>query len=163
MVTCLRLLGVLSILWGISGIYLREIYIVIFFAVIGLLLYVFSYRFKYRIIRFNVANTTVKNYDGDSRQWLLKKIFLKQSPFNKRIVPAIKYYEDKSNPAYAVYVNHRRIGDIPSAKAVTVQKFFDRYDKKIKVRAYYNSRYHIYGAVIKIKFNKYKKLHDSGR
>lgn len=81
MVTCLRFLGVLSILWGISGIYLQEIYIVIFFVLIGIFLYIFSYRFKYRIIRFNVANTTAKNYDGDPRQWLLKKIFFKAISF----------------------------------------------------------------------------------
>jgi len=163
MVTCLRVLGILFILWGISGIYLQELYIVVFFEVIGIILYISSYRFKYRVIKINVVDVTTKNHDGDSRQWLLKKIYAKQPPFDKRIIPTIKYEQDQETPACAVYVNHRRIGNIPASKIAPIKKNDDRYEKRIKVRAYYNDHYHIYGAIIRIKFNKFKKTNDSSR
>ena len=62
--------------------------------------------------RFKVVGVTFKNEDGSSRQKILKDIYEKKPPFDKKLDIEISEYEYEGKPAYHVNVNGKTIGNI---------------------------------------------------
>lgn len=62
--------------------------------------------------RLKVVGVTFKNEDGSSRQNILKDIYQKKPPFDKRLDIEIAEFEYEGEPAYHVNVNGKTIGNV---------------------------------------------------
>ena len=62
--------------------------------------------------RLKVVGVTFKNEDGSSRQNILKDIYNKKPPFDKRLDIEIAEFEYEGAPAYHVNVNGKTIGNV---------------------------------------------------
>lgn len=70
--------------------------------------------------RIKVAGVTFKNPDGTSRQKILREIYQKKPPFDKKLDIEIEEFEYEGAPAYYVKVNGMCIGTVASDMAAFI-------------------------------------------
>lgn len=88
-------------------------------------------------IRCTVAGVSFKNDDGSDRQYILRKIFFRDPPYNAEIMVSITPYDFNGETAFGVYVNSKQIGNVPKQY---VQRLIDDNDRLSSVE-----NFNVYG------------------
>ena len=103
-----------------------------------------------------LAGVTFKNDDGTERQEILKKIYLKQPPFDDRLDIAINEYDFDGRPALAVSVNGNCVGNIKKER-VKWFKENGHLTKKMDFKVYGGQEGKNYGARLILYFERKDK------
>lgn len=99
---------------------------------------------------FRVAGVTFSNEDGTERQYLLKKLYFRDKPFDGDLVVELDRYLWEEKPAYYVKVNGYTVGSVEASAVYYFEKNSGRPLKnEIKVHFGNNG---IYSAEISGKF-----------
>ena len=70
--------------------------------------------------RVKVAGVTFKNDDGTSRQKILRDIYNRKKPFDKKLDVSFEEFEHEGNPAYYVMVNGFCIGVVEKSMSAFI-------------------------------------------
>ena len=99
---------------------------------------------------FRVAGVTFSNDDGTERQYLLKKLYFRDSPFGGDLSVELERYFWEEKPAYYVKVNGYTVGNV---EAGVVHYFEENIGRPLKneIKVYFGSN-GIYSAEISGKF-----------
>lgn len=99
---------------------------------------------------FSVVGVTFSNEDGTERQYLLRKLYFHDKPFDSDLVVELERYFWKDAPAYYVKVNGFIIGNIEAEMV----NYFEEHGKRpceMWIEPYCSSK-RIYGAELNGKF-----------
>lgn len=92
--------------------------------------------YGYEFVNITLSGVTYQNDDGTDRQFLLRRLHFRDTPFDESIELSVKECRFNDEIAFSVLANNLQIGFIPKSQVNYVSDNFNRIVEVTKVKVY---------------------------